>query len=100
MGDHPGAKRGKGPYQLARNVRFAPKAVIPEFVPCCGGALIARKAREQADKMFSVGDIAGFHKWNRVTDAIKDLERKCLRATRCDGGSLQRGLRGETVLPF
>lgn len=34
------------------------------------------KAREQADKMFSVGDIAGFHKWNRVTDAIKDIERK------------------------
>ena len=31
---------------------------------------------EQADKMFSLGDIAGFHKWNWVTDAIKDLERK------------------------
>ena len=34
------------------------------------------QAKEQADKRFSVGDIAGFHKWNRVTDAIKDLERK------------------------
>jgi hypothetical protein len=34
------------------------------------------QAREQADKMFSLGDIAGFHKWNRVTDAIKDMERK------------------------
>jgi hypothetical protein len=34
------------------------------------------KAGEQADNMFSLGDIAGFHKWNKVTDAIKDLERK------------------------
>jgi hypothetical protein len=34
------------------------------------------EAKERADKRFSVGDIAGFHKWNRVTDAIKDLERK------------------------
>jgi hypothetical protein len=33
-------------------------------------------AEERADKMLSVGDIAGFHKWNRVKDAIKDLERK------------------------
>ena len=34
------------------------------------------QAEELADKMFSLGDIAGFHKWNRVRDAIKDLERK------------------------
>jgi hypothetical protein len=34
------------------------------------------EAQTQADKRFSIGDIAGFHKWNRVTDAIKDLERK------------------------
>jgi len=34
------------------------------------------EAKERADKRFSIGDIAGFHKWNRVTDAIKDLERK------------------------
>jgi hypothetical protein len=34
------------------------------------------EAMARADKMFTVGDIAGFHKWNRVKDAIKDLERK------------------------
>jgi hypothetical protein len=34
------------------------------------------EAKTQADKRFSIGDIAGFHKWNRVTDAIKDLERE------------------------
>jgi hypothetical protein len=34
------------------------------------------QAGERADKMFSLGDMAGFHKWNRVTDAINDLERK------------------------
>jgi hypothetical protein len=34
------------------------------------------QAAEQADKLFSRGDIAGFHRWNRVKDAIKDIERK------------------------
>jgi len=34
------------------------------------------QAADHADKMFSRGDIAGFHKWNRVKDAIKDIERK------------------------
>ncbi len=34
------------------------------------------QAADQADKMFSRGDIAGFHKWNRINDAIKDIERK------------------------
>jgi hypothetical protein len=34
------------------------------------------QAAEQADKTFSRGDIAGFHKWNRIKDAIKDIERK------------------------
>jgi hypothetical protein len=31
---------------------------------------------ERADRMLALGDIAGFHKWNRVTDAIKDMLRK------------------------
>ena len=30
---------------------------------------------ESADKMLARGDIAGFHKWNRVTDAIRDMQR-------------------------
>ncbi len=34
------------------------------------------QAAAHADKMFARGDIAGFHKWNRVKDAIKDMERK------------------------
>jgi hypothetical protein len=34
------------------------------------------QAADQADKSFSRGDIAGFHKWNRVKDAIKEIERK------------------------
>jgi hypothetical protein len=34
------------------------------------------QAADQADKVFARGDIAGFHKWNRVKDAIKDIERK------------------------
>ena len=34
------------------------------------------QAADQADKSFCRGDIAGFHKWNRVKDAIKDIERK------------------------
>ena len=38
------------------------------------GAKAQSKAR--ADRLFAIGDIAGFHKWNRVTDAIKDIERK------------------------
>ncbi len=40
------------------------------------GARAQIEAAEQADKMFSRGDITGFHKWNRVKDAIKDIERK------------------------
>ena len=34
------------------------------------------QAEEHADKMFALGDIAGFRKWNRIMDAIRDLERK------------------------
>ena len=34
------------------------------------------QAADQADKMFSHGDFAGFHEWNRVKDAITDIERK------------------------
>jgi len=34
------------------------------------------QAADQADKMFSREEIAGFHKRNRVKDAIKDIERK------------------------
>lgn len=34
------------------------------------------KAADQADKAFSLGDIAGFHKRNRIKDAINDIERK------------------------
>ena len=34
------------------------------------------QAIERADKMLALGEIAGFHKWNRVTDAIKDMQRK------------------------
>ena len=30
---------------------------------------------ERADKMLAVGDVTGFHKWNRVTDAIRDMLR-------------------------
>jgi hypothetical protein len=30
----------------------------------------------EATKKLSQGDITGFHLWNRVQDAIKDLERK------------------------
>jgi hypothetical protein len=40
------------------------------------GARAQIQAADQADKMFSCGDIAGFHKWNRVKDAVKDIERK------------------------
>jgi hypothetical protein len=40
------------------------------------GSRAQAEATERADKMFYVGDIAGFHKWNKVADAIKDLERK------------------------
>jgi hypothetical protein len=40
------------------------------------GARAQVQAADQADTMFSRGDIAGFHKWNRVKDAIQDIERK------------------------
>jgi len=40
------------------------------------GTRAQNQAAKQADKMFSRGDIAGFHRWNRVKDAIKDIERK------------------------
>jgi hypothetical protein len=51
------------------------QSVARQFFWLHGPRAVAR-AQEQADKMFSLGDIAGFHKWNRVTDAIKDLARK------------------------
>jgi hypothetical protein len=51
------------------------QSVARQFVWLHGPRALAR-AEEQADKMFSLGDIAGFHKWNRITDAIKNLERK------------------------
>jgi hypothetical protein len=38
------------------------------------------QAGERADQMFSLGDVAGFHKWNRVIAAIKALDRKALAA--------------------
>ena len=40
------------------------------------GSRAKDQAGERADKMFSLGDMTGFRKWNRVTGAIKDLERK------------------------
>jgi len=51
------------------------QSVARQFVWLHGPRALAL-AEEQADKMFSLGDIAGFHKWNRITDAIKNLERK------------------------
>jgi hypothetical protein len=40
------------------------------------GSRALSHAADQADKRFLLGDITGFHKWNQVKDAIKDIELK------------------------
>ena len=50
------------------------RAAANQMMRLHGPRALARSI-ESADKMLAVGDIAGFHKWNRVTDAIRDLQR-------------------------
>ena len=53
--------------------RFGP---LPARLIWLHGARAQIQAADHADKMFLSGDITGFHKWNRVKDAIKDIEKK------------------------